>query len=116
LGWLGSGVTAEQIPDEHPDLEKADFPAVYQFRRRGRSAAQSRLSLLLDENLSPRLALRLASVLSGLIDVRDVGLTLLLINGRQTRRYPRQPGAGPQSPTTMSDIKRGGMNPPLACT
>jgi uncharacterized protein (DUF433 family) len=31
LGWLGAGMTEEQILDEHPDLEKADFPAVYQF-------------------------------------------------------------------------------------
>jgi len=31
LGWLGAGMTEEQILDEHPDLEKADFQAVYQF-------------------------------------------------------------------------------------
>jgi uncharacterized protein (DUF433 family) len=31
LGWLGAGMTEEQILFEHPDLEKADFPAVYQF-------------------------------------------------------------------------------------
>ena len=31
LGWLGAEMTEEQILDEHPDLEKADFPAVYQF-------------------------------------------------------------------------------------
>ena len=31
LGWLGAGMTEEQILDEHPDLEKGDFPAVYQF-------------------------------------------------------------------------------------
>jgi uncharacterized protein (DUF433 family) len=31
LGWLGAGMTEEQILDEHPDLEKADFPAVDQF-------------------------------------------------------------------------------------
>ena len=35
---------------------------------------QSRLSLLLDENLSPRLTLRLASLFPGMIRVRDVGL------------------------------------------
>lgn len=29
LGWLGSGMTEEQILDEQPDLEKEDFPAVY---------------------------------------------------------------------------------------
>ena len=31
LGWLGAGMTEEQILDEHPDLEKSDFQAVYQF-------------------------------------------------------------------------------------
>jgi uncharacterized protein (DUF433 family) len=31
LGWLGAGLTEEQILEEHPNLEKADFPAVYQF-------------------------------------------------------------------------------------
>jgi uncharacterized protein (DUF433 family) len=31
LGWLGAGMTEEQILDEHPDLEKDDFIAVYQF-------------------------------------------------------------------------------------
>ena len=31
LGWLGAGMTEEQILDEHPDLEKEDFSAVYQF-------------------------------------------------------------------------------------
>jgi uncharacterized protein (DUF433 family) len=29
LGWLGAGMTEEEILEEHPDLEKADFPAVY---------------------------------------------------------------------------------------
>jgi len=28
---LGDGITEAQILDEHPDLEKDDFPAVYQF-------------------------------------------------------------------------------------
>lgn len=31
LGWLSAGMTEEQILEEHPDLEKADFPAVYQY-------------------------------------------------------------------------------------
>ena len=31
LGWLASGMTGEQMLDEQPDLEKADFPGVYQF-------------------------------------------------------------------------------------
>ena len=31
LGWLGSGMTEDEILNDHPDLEKADFPAVYQY-------------------------------------------------------------------------------------
>jgi uncharacterized protein (DUF433 family) len=31
LALLGSGMTEEEILDEHPDLEKADFPALYQY-------------------------------------------------------------------------------------
>ena len=31
LGWLGSGMTEAEILEEHPDLEKGDFVAVYQF-------------------------------------------------------------------------------------
>lgn len=29
LGWLSHGMTEEEILDEHPGLEKADFAAVY---------------------------------------------------------------------------------------
>ncbi len=31
LGLLGAGMTEEEILYEHPDLEKGDFPAVYQY-------------------------------------------------------------------------------------
>jgi len=31
LGWLGAGMTEDEILDEHPDLEKADFQAVYSY-------------------------------------------------------------------------------------
>jgi uncharacterized protein (DUF433 family) len=31
LGWLAHGMTEEQILEEHPGLEKEDFPAVYAF-------------------------------------------------------------------------------------
>lgn len=31
LGWLGAGMTKGEILLEHPDLEKADFPVVYQY-------------------------------------------------------------------------------------
>ncbi|MGA2600779.1 MAG: DUF433 domain-containing protein [Bryobacteraceae bacterium] len=30
-GWLGSGMTEDEIVHEPPDLEKADFPAVYRY-------------------------------------------------------------------------------------
>jgi uncharacterized protein (DUF433 family) len=29
LGWRGAGMMEEEIVDKHPDLEKADFLAVY---------------------------------------------------------------------------------------
>jgi uncharacterized protein (DUF433 family) len=31
LGWRAHGMTEEDILDEHPDLEKEDFAAVYAF-------------------------------------------------------------------------------------
>ena len=31
LGWLGAGMTEQEILDEHPDLEKEDFPPVYRY-------------------------------------------------------------------------------------
>lgn len=31
FGWLGAGMTEDEILDEHPDLEKADFLAVYRY-------------------------------------------------------------------------------------
>ena len=42
LGWLGSGMTEEQVLDEHPDIEKDDFPAVYQFAAEASKAALHR--------------------------------------------------------------------------
>jgi uncharacterized protein (DUF433 family) len=39
LGWLGAGMTENEVLDEHPDLQKADFPAVYQYAAQiGRTA------------------------------------------------------------------------------
>lgn len=38
LGWLGARITKEEILDEHPDLEKADFLAVHQYAEVGRNA------------------------------------------------------------------------------
>ena len=31
LSYLAAGMTEEEILYEHPDLEKADFPAVYHY-------------------------------------------------------------------------------------
>ena len=31
LGWLASGMTEQEILEEHPAIEKADFAAVYAF-------------------------------------------------------------------------------------
>jgi uncharacterized protein (DUF433 family) len=31
LGWLAHGMTEEEIPAEHPGLEKEDFRGVYAF-------------------------------------------------------------------------------------
>ena len=31
LGWLAHGMTEDEILEEHPGLEKEDFPAVYAF-------------------------------------------------------------------------------------
>ena len=31
LDYLASGMTEDEILDEHPDLEKADFQAVYSY-------------------------------------------------------------------------------------
>jgi len=31
LGWLAHGMTEDEILEEHPGLEKADFAAVYAF-------------------------------------------------------------------------------------
>jgi uncharacterized protein (DUF433 family) len=40
LGWLGSGMSEEQILEDYPEIEKDDFPAVYEFAARlGRRVA-----------------------------------------------------------------------------
>jgi uncharacterized protein (DUF433 family) len=40
LGWLGSGMTEADILEEHPDLERDDFLAVYQFAAEAGRTAQ----------------------------------------------------------------------------
>jgi len=42
LGWLGAGMTEDEILDEHPDLEKADLPAVYHYAAEAGRAANRR--------------------------------------------------------------------------
>jgi len=40
LGWLAAGMTQEQILADYPELEPADFPAVFDFASRvGRRVA-----------------------------------------------------------------------------
>ena len=40
LGWLAAGVIEEQILADYPELEPADFPAVFEFAARvGRRVA-----------------------------------------------------------------------------
>jgi uncharacterized protein (DUF433 family) len=40
LGWLGAGVSQEQILEDYPDLEPDDFPAIFDFASRvGRRVA-----------------------------------------------------------------------------
>lgn len=31
LSWLGAGMTEEQILADYPELEKSDFPAVFEY-------------------------------------------------------------------------------------
>lgn len=31
LGWLGAGMTEEQIMADYPELEKEDFPALFDY-------------------------------------------------------------------------------------
>jgi len=40
LGWLGAGMSQAEILDDYPELESADFPAVFEFAARvGRRVA-----------------------------------------------------------------------------
>jgi len=34
LGWLGAGMSQAEILDDYPELEAADFPAVFEFAAR----------------------------------------------------------------------------------
>jgi uncharacterized protein (DUF433 family) len=42
LRWLGSGQTEQQIIEDHPGLEREDFPAVYRYIRPNRSRHRDR--------------------------------------------------------------------------
>jgi uncharacterized protein (DUF433 family) len=40
LSWLAAGMTEQEILNDYPELEPADFPAVYEFAARmGRRVA-----------------------------------------------------------------------------
>jgi len=42
LGWLAHGMTEDEILEEHPGLQKEDFPAVYAFAAEAADLAYSR--------------------------------------------------------------------------
>lgn len=45
LEWLAAGVSEEQILKDYPDLEKDDFPAVYEYAARlGRRVASEKVA------------------------------------------------------------------------
>ena len=71
--YLASGMSEEQILREFPDLEKADFPTVYEFF----ASIPERLAVLEAarcENLPPAAAIDLADLFPESIHVRSVGL------------------------------------------
>lgn len=41
LGWLGSGLTEEEILARHPELRQADINAAYDYAERTASGEQS---------------------------------------------------------------------------
>ena len=66
-------MTEEEILDEHPDLEKADFAAVYHNGAEGGTSSEVGVKFLLDENLSPGLVNRLDELFPRLTHVREFG-------------------------------------------
>jgi uncharacterized protein (DUF433 family) len=90
LGWLAAGMSEGQILGEHPDPEKAEFPDGYRCVSDLGQRAILPLSLLLDENPSPRLTLRLASLLPAIRHVRDIGLKQA--DDRSIRQWARNSG------------------------
>jgi uncharacterized protein (DUF433 family) len=54
LGWLGAGMTEEEILDEHPDLEKEDFRAVYRLASANNWSRPAWLSNFAGSNIGPR--------------------------------------------------------------
>src|SRR5260370_41495669 len=62
LDMLASGMTEEEILRDYSYLEKADFPAIDAYASQTGRQRLSRLKLLFDANLSPKLVGRLAEL------------------------------------------------------
>lgn len=82
LEYLASGMSTAQILADFPDLEADDIRAALAFaadrERRFVSAPAKEapaLRLIIDHNLSPRLATALRDVFDEVVHVRDVGLS-----------------------------------------
>jgi len=61
LGWLAAGMDEDTILSDYPELEAADFPAIFEYAAARRTACRA-VKLLLDENLSRRLVRRIADL------------------------------------------------------
>jgi uncharacterized protein (DUF433 family) len=82
LGQLAAGRSVEDVLDDYPYLERADVLAALEFAAAAvqerelaaRHAGLDAVRLLVDANLSPRVAAHLSSVGFEAVHVADVGL------------------------------------------
>ena len=74
---LASGMTQDEILQEYPYLEKADFSAVYAYASQAGRERPLPLKLLFDANLCPKLVGRLAHLFPDSVHVFEIGLERL---------------------------------------
>ena len=74
LDMLASGMTEEEILEDFPYLERADFPAVLCLCVAIWTGTSTALKLLFDANLSPKLVARLSQLFPESKHVFDTGL------------------------------------------